>query len=95
MTLVGLMSGTMPFTHDIRYCRRCLEWLAIILTAVVMIVLAILVERLVLRQLVNQDPIIMFMSTIGLAFVLEGLGDTLWGCRREGRSTSASRPARS
>ena len=44
-----------------------------------MIGLAIAVERIVLRPLVNQDHIIMFMSTIGLAFVLEGLGDTIWG----------------
>jgi branched-chain amino acid transport system permease protein len=78
LTLVGLMSGTMPFTHD-KVLPQVPEWLAIILTVVVMIVLAILVERIVLRQLVNQDPIIMFMSTIGLAFVLEGLGDTMWG----------------
>jgi branched-chain amino acid transport system permease protein len=52
---------------------------AIILTFIVMIGLAIAVERIVLRPLVNQDHIIMFMSTIGLAFVLEGLGDTIWG----------------
>ena len=44
-----------------------------------MVGLAIAVERIVLRPLVNQDHIIMFMSTIGLAFVLEGLGDTIWG----------------
>ena len=49
------------------------------MTIIVMIGLAIAVERIVLRPLVNQDHIIMFMSTIGLAFVLEGLGDTIWG----------------
>ncbi len=32
-----------------------------------------------LRHLVNQDPIILFMATIGLAYVLEGVGDLLWG----------------
>ena len=32
-----------------------------------------------LRHLVNQEPIILFMATIGLAYVLEGLGDILWG----------------
>ena len=49
------------------------------LTIVTMIILAWLVERLVLRHLVNQEPIILFMATIGLAFVLEGVGDLMWG----------------
>ena len=54
-------------------------WLAIAGTILVMIALAWLIERLMLRHLVNQDPIILFMATIGLADVLEGLGDILWG----------------
>ncbi len=68
LTLVGLMEkfGLPP-------------WAAIILTIGVMIVLAWLIERLVLQHLVNQDPIILFMSTIGLAYVLEGIGDIMWG----------------
>ena len=43
-----------------------------------MIVLAWLIEKLVLKHLVNQEPIILFMATIGLAFVLEGVGDLMW-----------------
>jgi len=78
LTLVGLMTGTMPFTLD-KVLPQFPPWLAIIMTIAVMIGLAFLVERVVLRPLVNQDPIIMFMSTIGLAFVLEGIGDTMWG----------------
>ena len=39
----------------------------------------VLVERLLLRHLVNQEPIILFMATIGLAYFLEGLGDLMWG----------------
>jgi len=54
-------------------------WLAIIGTILVMIALAWVIERVMLRHLVNQDPIILFMATIGLAYVLEGLGDMLWG----------------
>jgi len=54
-------------------------WLGIIATMGVMIIVAWLVEFLVLRHLVNQEPIILFMSTIGLAYFLEGLGDTLFG----------------
>ena len=72
------MTGTMPFSLD-KVLPELPAWLAIIATFIVMIGLAIAVERIVLRPLVNQDHIIMFMSTIGLAFVLEGLGDTIWG----------------
>ena len=78
LTLVGVMNGTVPiFMYDTGV--RVPPWLAIIITGVVMVGLAILVERIVLRPLVNQDPLILFMSTIGLAFVLEGVGDILWG----------------
>ena len=54
-------------------------WLALPVAAGAMVLLAWLIERLVLRHLVNQDPIILFMATIGLAYVLEGFGDLLWG----------------
>ena len=54
-------------------------WLAIPATAAIMILLAWIIERSVLRFLVKQDQIILFMATIGLAFVLEGLGDLLFG----------------
>lgn len=54
-------------------------WLAIPLTMAVMVVTAVLIERFVLQHLVNQEPIILFMATIGLAYVLEGFGDILWG----------------
>ena len=54
-------------------------WLAFIVTIAVMVVLAISIERVVLRNLVNQDPIILFMATIGIAFFLEGLGESIWG----------------
>lgn len=54
-------------------------WAGIIATMGVMVIVAWLVEFLVLRHLVNQEPIILFMSTIGLAYFLEGLGDTLFG----------------
>jgi len=67
LTLVGIMEWGVPFI------------LALPLAAGVMVVLAVGVERLVLRPLVNQEPIVLFMSTIGLAYFLEGLGDTLWG----------------
>ena len=67
LTLVGLIEHGVPV------------WLALILTMLVMIALAFAVERIVLRPMVNQEPIIMFMATIGITFFLEGLGETLWG----------------
>ena len=54
-------------------------WLAIPMTVGVMVAVAFAVERFVLRYLVNQEPIILFMATIGLAYVLEGVGDIFWG----------------
>ncbi len=68
LTLVGLMEkfGLPP-------------WLAIIATIGVMIALAWAIEFFVLRHLVNQEHIILFMATLGLAYVLEGTGDILWG----------------
>lgn len=53
--------------------------LAIALTIGVMVVFAILVERYILHHLVNQEPIILFMATIGLAYFMEGFGDIMWG----------------
>ena len=52
--------------------------LSILLAIGIMVVLAILVERLMLRSLVNQPEIILFMSSIGLYFFLEGIGETLF-----------------
>jgi branched-chain amino acid transport system permease protein len=54
-------------------------WLAAIFTIGVMIVLAILTERIVLRPLVAQHEITMFMATIGLTFFIEGLAQLIWG----------------
>ncbi len=48
-------------------------------TLAVMVVLAFAVERFVFRHMVNQPQVILFMATIGLAYFLEGLGQTLWG----------------
>jgi branched-chain amino acid transport system permease protein len=54
-------------------------WLALVLAIVVMIILAFLIERFMLRYLINQEDIILFMATIGLTFLLQGLGEMLWG----------------
>ena len=54
-------------------------WLAIIATIAVMAVLGIAIERIVLRPLVNQPEISLFMATIGLTFFIEGMAQLLWG----------------
>jgi branched-chain amino acid transport system permease protein len=59
-------------------------WLAFIVTAALMVLLGVLIERLMLRPLVNQPPITLFMATIGLTFVLEGLSQLAWGSQPHG-----------
>lgn len=54
-------------------------WLAIVATIAVMAVLGIAIERIVLRPLVNQPEISLFMATIGLTFFIEGMAQLLWG----------------
>ncbi len=67
LTFVGLMEHGLPM------------WIALIVTLGVMIALAYSIERLVLGKLVNQEPIILFMATLGIAFFLDGFGQTIWG----------------
>jgi branched-chain amino acid transport system permease protein len=54
-------------------------WAAFLVVIAVMVVLAFGVERLVLRPLVNQPQIILFMATIGITYFLRGLGQIVWG----------------
>ena len=88
MTLVGIQQGQVPFAHLINALTGMhvsnFGWnvpavLAIALTAGVMVLLAIAIQKLVLQHLVGQEPIILFMATLGLAYFLEGLGDVMWG----------------
>ncbi len=67
LSFVGLLELDVPI------------WLAVLLTVAIMIALAFLVERLVLRPLVNQEQITLFMATIGISFFLDGFGQEVWG----------------
>lgn len=87
-TLVGIQTGQIPFAHLINamlgtkihhFGWNIPTFLAILMTIGVMILFAIIVEKLILKHLVNQEPIILFMATIGLAYFLEGFGDLMWG----------------
>jgi branched-chain amino acid transport system permease protein len=59
-------------------------WLALVVTLAVMVLLGIATERVVLRPMINQPPITLFMATIGLTFVLEGLSQLIWGSQPHG-----------
>jgi branched-chain amino acid transport system permease protein len=54
-------------------------WLALILAVAIMVVLAVVIERLVLRPLVNQEGVALLMATLGVTYFLDGFGQTLWG----------------
>lgn len=88
MTLVGIMDGQIPFSHLINAILGTdlhhFGWhlpalLGIFLTMAVMVLLAWLVQRVIFKHLVGQEPIILFMATIGLAYFMEGMGDMMWG----------------
>jgi len=54
-------------------------WATFGLSLATMVVLGTLIERIVLRPLVNQPQITLFMATIGLSFFIEGLAQLVWG----------------
>jgi branched-chain amino acid transport system permease protein len=53
--------------------------LAIVAAMAVMIAVAWTVERLVLRHLVNQEGVTLLMATLGIAYFLDGFGQTIFG----------------
>lgn len=88
MTLVGIQNGQVPFAHLINavlgtdvhhFGWHVHSFIAILFTVLVMVLLAVAVQRFVFRHLVGQEPIILFMATIGLAYFLEGVADLMWG----------------
>jgi branched-chain amino acid transport system permease protein len=72
LTFVGLTEHGLSFA------------VALVVTLAVMVVAGLLIERLVLRPLVNQPQISLFMATIGLSFFIEGLAQLLWGANVRG-----------
>jgi branched-chain amino acid transport system permease protein len=102
MTLVGIQNGQVPFSHLINaifgtdihgFGWTVHSFFAIILTVFVMIVLAWAVQRFVFRHLVGQEPIILFMATIGLAYFLEGVADLMWGSELKSLNVCAAEGA--
>jgi branched-chain amino acid transport system permease protein len=72
LTFVGLTEHGLHF------------WVALPATLVVMVLLGLAIERGVLRPLVNQPQISLFMATIGLSFLLEGVAQLAWGSNVRG-----------
>lgn len=70
-------------TLDFLVARGMPFWVAVVLglvfAAVVMAIAAFIIERYVLGPLVNQDGLTLFMSTIGITFVLEGVSQMIFG----------------
>jgi len=88
MTLVGIMEGQVPFGHLINAALGTdvhhFGWhlpavVGILLTVGVMILFAWVVQKVIFKHLIGQEPIILFMATIGLAYFMEGFGDLMWG----------------
>ncbi len=67
LTFVSLVERGAPFV------------LALALTFALMLLLGLVIERAVLRPLVNHPPITLFMATLGLSYVIEGVAQLLWG----------------
>jgi branched-chain amino acid transport system permease protein len=72
LTFVNLLARGVPF------------WIAFVLTLSFMVLIGILIERLVLRPLANQPPMSLFMATIGLSIMIEGIGQLMWGSKAFG-----------
>jgi len=72
LTFVSLLERNVPF------------WIAFVITLLTMLVLAWAIERFVLRQLVNRPPITLFMATLGLSYIIEGLAQSVWGAQVHG-----------
>jgi len=72
LTFVSLVERGAPF------------WLSLSATLMIMVVLGVTVERTVLRPLVNQSPMTLFMATLGLSYVIEGAAQLLWGAQVHG-----------
>ncbi len=53
--------------------------IAFLMAGALMFVLAWLIERLVLRHLVNQEGVTLLMATLGITYFLDGLGQTIFG----------------
>jgi branched-chain amino acid transport system permease protein len=59
-------------------------WLALICTIAVMVILAYATVFIIFRPLVARPPLILFMAAIGLGFLIQGIGQSIWGTQAKG-----------
>jgi branched-chain amino acid transport system permease protein len=59
-------------------------WLALICTIAVMTLLAYVTVFIIFRPLVARPPLILFMAAIGLSFLIQGIGQSIWGTDAKG-----------
>jgi branched-chain amino acid transport system permease protein len=89
LVLIFKASGVFNFAQGamVLFAALCLVRLmekmpfvvALAVTLAIMVALAWIVERVVLRPLVNQEGIVLFMATLGIAYFLDGFGQIVWG----------------
>jgi len=72
LALVGFLEMGMPI------------WLALICTMIVMAILAYSTVYIIFRPLVGRPPLILFMAAIGLSFLVQGIGQSIWGTDAKG-----------
>jgi branched-chain amino acid transport system permease protein len=72
LALVGFLQMNFPL------------WLALICTLAVMVVLAYITVFVILRPLVARPPLMLFMATFGLAYLIQGIGQSIWGTDAKG-----------
>lgn len=72
LTFVSLHEKGIPFA------------LALLITLAVMVALGVIIEKFVLRPMVNQPPITLFMVTLGLSYIIEGGAELIWGTQVHG-----------
>lgn len=72
LTFVSLHEKGIPFA------------LALLITLAVMVALGVIIEKFVLRPMVNQPPITLFMVTLGVSYIIEGGAELIWGTQVHG-----------
>ena len=67
LTFVSLVERAVPL------------WAALVATLAAMTLLGLLVQRLVLRPLLNQSPMTLFTATLGVSYIIDGAAQLMWG----------------
>ena len=67
LSFVSLLERGVPF------------WACLLITLALMAVLGLLIQRLVLRPLLNQSPMTLFTATLGVSYVIDGVAQLVWG----------------